>query len=94
LLNFEIKKKRLSEKEEIVETLQNQEAILEARNELAENFIFASDLIALYENLNNIYRIQAYDSLAYIKEIKDMQEFKIKLLFSVVVVCYFFLFLY
>ena len=47
---------------------------------------YTSDLIHLYTNLNNKYRYDAYESLSYVKEIHNMTEFKLKLLFSVVVV--------
>ena len=53
---------------------------------LVNNYQYTSDLIQLYNNLNNKYRYDAFESLGYIKEIQNMTEFKLKLLFSVVVV--------
>ena len=54
---------------------------------LVNNYQYTSDIIFLWHNLNNKYRYDAYESLGFIKEIKNMTiEFKIKLLFSVVVV--------
>ena len=53
---------------------------------LVNNYQYTSDLIQLYNNLNNKYRYDAYESLGFIKEIQNMTEFKLKLLFSVVVV--------
>jgi len=53
---------------------------------LVNNYQYTSDLIQLYNNLNNKYRYDAYESLGFIKEIQNMNEFKLKLLFSVVVV--------
>ena len=50
------------------------------------NYQYTSDIIYLYKNLNNKYRCDAFDALNHIKEIKDMTEFKLKLLFSVVIV--------
>lgn len=47
---------------------------------------YTSDLIQMYANLNKIYRAKAYDSLNSVKEIQGMNEFKMKLLFSVVIV--------
>jgi outer membrane phospholipase A len=44
------------------------------------------EIISLYSNLNTKYRLDAYESLGQIKEIKNMNEFKLKLLFSVIVV--------
>lgn len=47
---------------------------------------YTSDLIQMYANLNKNFRIKAYDSLNSVKEIQGMNEFKLKLLFSVVIV--------
>jgi hypothetical protein len=47
---------------------------------------YTSDIIHMYVALNNTYRIKAYDSLDSVKEIQSMNEFKLKLLFSVVIV--------
>ena len=47
---------------------------------------YTSDLIQMYVNLNAIHRVKAYDSLDSVKEIQSMNEFKLKLLFSVVIV--------
>ena len=58
---------------------------------LVNNYQYTSDLIQLYNNLNNKYRYDAYESLGFIKEIQNMTEFKLKLLFSVVVVSILFL---
>ncbi|CAF0891841.1 unnamed protein product [Brachionus calyciflorus] len=43
------------------------------------------DLINIYNNLNIKYRMEAYESLDCVNDMKAMTEFKIKLLFSVVV---------
>ena len=50
---------------------------------------YTSDLIQMYVNLNAIHRVKAYDSLDSVKEIQSMNEFKLKLLFSVVIVSVF-----
>ena len=47
---------------------------------------YTSDIIHMYVALNKTYRIKAYDSLDSVKEIQSMNEFKLKLLFSVVIV--------
>lgn len=47
------------------------------------------DLINLYNNLNTKYRNEAFQALDLIHDMKPMAEFKIKLLFSVVVVIIF-----
>jgi hypothetical protein len=49
---------------------------------------YTAELIILFNNLNKHYRLKANDSLDSVKEIKSMQEFKIKLLFSVVIVSF------
>ena len=52
----------------------------------ASDKAYTTELIVLFNNLNKNYRLKAHDSLDNVKEIKSMQEFKIKLLFSVVIV--------
>jgi hypothetical protein len=47
---------------------------------------YTSDLIHMYISLDKKYRQKAYESLDSIKEIQSMNEFKLKLLFSVVIV--------
>lgn len=47
---------------------------------------YTNELILLFNNLNKHYRLKAYESLDTVKEIANMQEFKLKLLFSVVIV--------
>ena len=47
---------------------------------------YTSDLIHMYISLDKKYRQKAYESLDSIKEIQNMNEFKLKLLFSVVIV--------
>ena len=54
---------------------------------------YTSELINLFNNLNKHYRLKAYESLDAVKEIKTMQEFKLKLLFSVVIVSWVLFFL-
>lgn len=56
---------------------------------ITSNYQFTTDIIQLYNNLNDKYRQEAYESLDLVKEIQNMNEFKLKLLFSVVVVSIF-----
>ncbi|RNA21643.1 hypothetical protein BpHYR1_040813 [Brachionus plicatilis] len=49
------------------------------------NYQHSLDLINFYNNLNTKYRYEAYQSLDAMNDMKPMTEFKIKLLFSVVV---------
>jgi hypothetical protein len=52
------------------------------------NSHYTFDLIQLYTNLNEKYRLEAYDSLDLSNQIptQSIDEFKLKLLFSVIVV--------
>lgn len=47
-----------------------------------------SELTNFYNNLNTRYRNEAYQALDLIHDMKPMSEFKIKLLFSVIVVIF------
>jgi len=72
--------------------LSNEYQLAEFSNETSKTAInsnhneYTSDLIQMYVTLNKIYRLKAYDSLDSVKEIQSMNEFKLKLLFSVVIV--------
>lgn len=47
---------------------------------------YTAELIQQFNHLNKHYRLKAYNALDSVKEIKTMQEFKLKLLFSVIIV--------
>ena len=55
-------------------------------SDILVNKQYTSELIAQFNNLNKTYRAKAYQSLESVKEIQNMHEFKLKLLFSVVIV--------
>jgi hypothetical protein len=52
------------------------------------NYLLASDLINLYSNLNSKYRADAFESLRITDQGQNVKEFKLKLLFSVIVVSF------
>ncbi len=54
-----------------------------------QNYQYTYDLIHMYNNLNHKYRVEAFESLNIAdSDTKNVYEFKIKLLFSVIVVIY------
>lgn len=64
----------------------NLHEMVTTQNEFMYDIQYTSDLLSLYNNLNQNYRNEAFKSLDFVKSIQAMTEFKIKLLFSVVVV--------
>jgi uncharacterized small protein (DUF1192 family) len=59
-----------------------------AKEAAAGNFLFTADLIKLYSNLNSKFRSEAYESLRFANQNQNVKEFKLKLLFSVIVVSF------
>lgn len=80
----QIYEEKLTKSQNEVEKLKNESRSSKDKN----NYMITTELITLYSNLNNKYRIEAYDSLHLIDQYQNVKEFKLKLLFSVIVVSY------
>jgi hypothetical protein len=90
------KEKELAEKVKFYEDkLRNSESEIDSlkskiRHKPKEiaNYLLASDLISLYGNLNSKYRAEAFESLRITDQGQNVKDFKLKLLFSVIVVSF------
>jgi hypothetical protein len=80
---------KLSERQAEIDQLKTENKS-KSKEAATGNYIFAADLLNLYSNLNSKYRNEAYESLRIVNQNQNVKEFKLKLLFSVIVVSFIF----